>query len=122
MIEKPKLSPISENKFELIEEYSVTLTTGELITIEKGYQTNGADIPRLLWRIYPPFSPEYMPAVVVHDYLCDIADALTDKKERKSAFLFADKAFKDILQQLEISKIKIFLFYNAVRLHHSIRG
>lgn len=122
MIEKPILIPISENKFQLAADYSVKLTTGETVLIYKGYQTNGADIPRLLWRIYPPFSPEYMPAVVLHDYLCDLADEKADQKERKQAFLFADKAFKDILKQLNISKIKISLFYNAVRFHHILKG
>ena len=122
MIDKPILVPISEYKFKLVKDYSVKLTTGETVLVYSGYETNGADIPRFLWRLYPPFSPEYMPAVVIHDYLCDLADEKTDKKERKQAFLFADKAFKDILQQLEISKIKVFLFYNAVRLHHTLKG
>lgn len=122
MIEKPILVPISDNKFKLVKDYSVRLTTGETVLVYSGYETNGADIPRFLWRLYPPFSPEYMPAVVIHDYLCDLADEKTDKKERKTAFLFADKAFKDILQQLNISKIKVFLFYNAVRLHHKLKG
>lgn len=122
MIEKPILIPINGNKFQLVADYSVKLTTGETVLIYKGYQTNGADIPRFLWRLYPPFSPEYMPAVVVHDYLCDLADEKTDKKERKMAFLFADKAFNDILKQLNISKIKVSLFYNAVRLHHILKG
>lgn len=122
MIEKPILIPISDNKFKLVKDYSVKLTTGEAVLVYSGYETNGADIPRFLWRLYPPFSPEYMPAVVIHDYLCDLADEETDKNERKTAFLFADKAFKNILQQLEISKIKVFLFYNAVRLHHTLKG
>lgn len=121
-LEKPILKPVSDNKFQLVADYSVKLTSGETVLIYKGYQTNGADIPRLLWRLYPPYSPEYMPAVVIHDYLCDLADEKTDKKERKNAFLFADKAFKDILKQLNISKIKISLFYNAVRLHHKLKG
>lgn len=122
MIEKPILVPISEYKFKLVKDYSVKLTTGETVLVYSGYETNGADIPRFLWRLYPPFSPEYMPAVVIHDYLCDLADEKTDKHERKRAFFFADRAFKDILQQLEISKIKVFLFYNAVRLHHIVKG
>ena len=122
MIEKPILVPISDNKFKLIKDYRVKLTTGETVLVYSGYETNGADIPRILWRIYPPFSPEYMPAVGIHDYLCDLADGKTDKHERKMAFLFADKAFKDILQQLNVSKIKVFLFYNAVRLHHKLKG
>lgn len=122
MIEKPVLIPISDNKFKLVKDYSIRLTTGETVLVYSGYETNGADIPRFLWRLYPPFSPEYMPAVVIHDYLCDLADEVSDKQGRKEAFLFADKAFKNILEQLNISKIKVFLFYNAVRLHHKLKG
>jgi len=42
------------------------------IVISEGYYTNGANIPRLLWRLIPPNDPSVFPAVVVHDYLCEV--------------------------------------------------
>jgi len=42
------------------------------IIISEGYYTNGANIPRLLWRLIPPNDPSVFPAVVVHDYLCEV--------------------------------------------------
>lgn len=121
-MDKPILKPLSKNLFEVVEEYCVVLDCSDVICVPCGYKTNGADIPRLFWRIYPPNSPEYMPAVVVHDYLCDQADELTDKKERKQAFLYADKAFNEILGRLGVRFLKRQLFYRAVRLHHLIRN
>ena len=44
------------------------------VVVPKGYETNGADIPRALWVFVPPFGPKFLPAVVVHDYLCAIKE------------------------------------------------
>ena len=41
------------------------------LLIPKGYFTNGANIPRLLWRLIPPNDPMIFPGVVIHDFLCD---------------------------------------------------
>ena len=30
----------------------------------------GANVHRLFWSIIPPFKSKYLPAVIVHDYLC----------------------------------------------------
>ena len=77
-IKRPVLKPYSKDKFELVESYSVTMPIFkseliEEITVEvpKGYKTNGANIPRIFWSIFPPNSPEYLSAVIAHDYLCD---------------------------------------------------
>lgn len=121
-IKPPHIRPISENLYELVRPYRVKLASGETITVSNGYKTNGADIPRFLWRLFPPNSPEYMPAVVVHDFLCDKADELTDKNQRKQAFLHADNAFAEILQRLNVPKWKRWLFYKGVRLHHTVRS
>ncbi len=41
------------------------------IVVPSGYTTNGADVPRLFWSFFPPNRSDYLPAVIVHDYLCD---------------------------------------------------
>lgn len=83
----PKLHPTNKNTFVLLEEYRCLD-----VVVPKGYETNGADIPRLFWSWVPPFKPKYLPAVVVHDYLCEL------KEYNK-----ADKYFKDILEEIEDS-------------------
>ena len=118
MIKLPILSPLRNGCYLLQRDYDIKLQNGDLIHIDKGYQTNGADIPRIFWRLYPPYSPEYMPAVLVHDYLCDVA---MQQENRDDAFLDADNAFLDVLTQLNVNKIKRIIFYNAVRAWHKLR-
>ena len=118
---RPQLEPLDGGHYRLLKPYLYTTKDGSAIIVPKGYITNGADIPRFFWRIYPPFSPEYMPAVIVHDYLCDIADSMTDKENRADAFKFADDVFREILLKLGVSMVRATLFYNAVRLHHAFK-
>ena len=116
------LTPLSNGNYILTKTYKIRLDNGDLITVPKGYQTNGADIPRLFWRLYPPYSPEYMPAVVIHDYLCDKAiETAKDKKDLQDLFLYADNAFREILEKLNIKPSKVKTFYNAVRFWHKVR-
>lgn len=115
------ISPIDNGHYIVKKTYNIKLNNGDLIIVNKGYRTNGADVPRALWRLYPPYSPEYMPAVVIHDYLCDKAvETAKDKKELQEKFLYADNAFREILEKLDISKTKIKIFYNAVRFWHKV--
>ena len=116
------LAPLSNGNYILTKSYKIRLDNGDLITVPKGYQTNGADIPRIFWRLYPPYSPEYMPAVVIHDYLCDKAvETAKDKKDLQALFLYADNAFREILEKLNIKQSKVKTFYNAVRFWHKLR-
>lgn len=117
-IRRPILKPFSKDRFELVEPYSVTaLNTSrselvEEITVEvpKGYKTNGANVPRIFWSIFPPNSPEYLSAVVVHDYLCD-----------KSSYKLADEILKEMMGVLGVAKWKAYAFYFACRLYHKIK-
>lgn len=59
----PVLKPTFSNKFILDNDYEL-----EGIKIKKGYETNGADIPRLFWWFVPPFKPKYLPAIIIHDF------------------------------------------------------
>ena len=117
-IKRPVLKPYSKDRFELVEPYSVTLhniSKSELveeITVEvpKGYKTNGANVPRILWSVLPPNSPEYLSAAVVHDYLCDA-----------KLYALADEALKQIMTNLSVAKWKIYCFYYACRIWHKVR-
>ena len=116
------LGALSNGNYILKQPYKIELNNGDLIVIHRGYETNGADIPRLFWRLYPPYSPEYMPAVVIHDFLCDRAvETAKDKKDLQELFLYADNAFREILEKLNIKPSKVKTFYNAVRFWHKVR-
>lgn len=58
---------------------------------------------------------EYLSAAIVHDYLTDLAI------EGKISFLDADKVFKEMLVELEVSKLDVFLLYTSVRLYHIVK-
>ncbi len=109
-IRRPILKPFDKASFEIIEDYEVTLSNGEKIAIPKGYKTNGADVPRILWSIFPPNSPEYLSAVIVHDYLCDLEQ-----------YKKADMALKDMMKRLKVAKWKVYAFYYGCRTYHKIR-
>jgi len=100
MYSKIKVSPEKPFGYKLLEDFSY-----KDITVPKGYITNGADIPRIFWSFIPPYSPELLPAIVVHDFLCDLE--LYEK---------ADLYFKEALIELEISPIKVFTLYGGVNL------
>ena len=115
---RPQLEPLDGGHYRLLKPYIYNTNKGGVIAVPKGYITNGADIPRFFWRLYPPFSPEYMPAVIVHDYLCDIAEQDGNDKEK---FKYADEIFREILLKLGVSKVRATLFYKAVRLWHTVK-
>lgn len=115
-IKRPILKPYSKDRFELVEPYSVTMPIFselvEEITVEvpKGYKTNGANVPRILWSIFPPNSPEYLSGVIAHDYLCDA-----------KLYALADEALRHIMANLGVAKWKIYCFYYACRVWHKLR-
>ena len=104
----PILKPYSSNTFVLVEDY-----TYEDIKVTKGFETNGADIPRILWSIVPPFKPKYLPAVVIHDYLIKVAITNED-------IIVANYYFEKILLEIENS-FKTRAMINAVRLYWKIK-
>lgn len=100
----PRISPTQDNKYVLLDDYKILD-----VTVPKFYKTNGADIPRILWVIIPPFKPKYLPAVIAHDYLCDL------EKYKK-----ADDTFEKILFEIEKSwKTKMMVW--AVRAYHKLK-
>ena len=79
------------------------------IRVPKGYESNGANIPRAFWWLIPPFKPKYQPAYIIHDYLCD-----------KEKYVLADKLFSEVLLEIEKSwATKLMIF--AVKLYHKIK-
>lgn len=108
-MDKVTLKPYSKDKFELVHSYNY-----EDITIPCGFCTNGADIPRVLWSVFPPNRPEYLSAVVVHDYLCDEA------MYGRGSYKYADEMFYKALRELGVNALKSALFYYACRAWHKI--
>lgn len=93
-MEYPVLKPTIDNTFVVVHSYEY-----KDVVIPTGYETNGADIPRVFWSYVPPFKPKYLPAVLVHDYLCS-----------KGLYGKADEYFDEILKSIEDSlKTKVMV-------------
>lgn len=102
------VKPYSKDRFEVVEDY---IYWG--IRVPKGFKTNGADIPRVFWSFFPPNSPEYLSAVVLHDYMC--------AKKKIYGYEWADKLFYQALIEIGVSKWKAKLFYFWVKWYHKLK-
>jgi len=102
MYELVKVSPMPNHRYRVLEPISY-----QDILIPEGYPTNGANIPRPLWVFLPPNRSDYLPAVIVHDYLCDLGE-----------YKKADDYFEEILHELKIGKIATFVMTKGVRIYH----
>lgn len=79
-----------------------------IITVEAGYKTDFASVPRLFWRIFPPHGP-YVPATVVHDWLCDLAGSTgVDSATTHNIFLEA-------MEVLRVPVWKRAIMYRGVK-------
>ena len=104
-MEKLVLSPTVNNRFIVEKDFIY-----KDVLVPKGYPTNGANIPRLFWCLIPPFKPKYLPAVVLHDFLCD-------KEEYKKA----DEVFEEVLFEIEKS-LETWVMSKAVKIYHKLKG
>ena len=120
-IKRPIIKPMSKDNYEVVEDYLYNN-----LVVPKGYKTNGANIPRIFWSIFPPNSPEYLSAIIVHDFICDVAtgDAkcpVLFGKTQEEIFEYADNNLKTMMIELGCSKLKVNIFYWSVRLYHKIK-
>lgn len=130
-VKRPLLKPFDKDKFELMQDYEYQTdflqireaSEPKLVQIPKGYKTNGANVPRLFWCIFAPNSPEYLSAVLVHDFLCDEAELKfkSDKRHGRHLFLFADAVLKQMMGELGVKRWKFQCFYYACRAWHKLR-
>ena len=92
----------------LLQPYRVRLRElgDRVIEAPRGFETDFASVPRLFWRIVPPWG-RYSPAAVIHDYLY-----CTGMVSRP----MADRAFLSIMERLGVAPWKRLTMYWAVRL------
>ena len=100
-----KLQPLQSHKFKLLDDLEY-----KDVVVPKGYKTNGADIPRVFWSIYPPNRSDFLPAVIIHDYLCD-----------KGEYRKADDLFEECLKELGVKRFDVVVLVGAVRLYHRLK-
>jgi len=82
------------------------------VLIYKGYLTDGASIPQYLWSIVgTPYSPRFITAAIVHDYMCD----------NKYPVGLMSEVFRQLLQLSNVSKFKADLMFKAVYAYKTIK-
>ena len=102
------VQPIAKDKFRVYKDLSY-----QGVYIPKGFVTNGANTPRIFWSLFPPNSPEYLSAVVIHDYMCANVD--------KYGYEKADRYFYDAMLEIGVSKWQSKLFYFWVKWYHRFK-
>lgn len=106
-ITKLKLKPINDDKCILEADYIYSIN-GFLITVPKGFITDGASIPKSLQWIYEPFG-EYIKGAVIHDYLYS---KYNDTGINRT---LADKIFDFIMKETGVNAKTRRKFYVAVK-------
>lgn len=109
MEEKLILTPAGFKTWELVKPFKTSIYNYEIV-VPKGFKTDLASTPRLLWVLLPPFG-RYSQAAVVHDYLYRIEH---DRKE-------ADAIFYELMLRYDTYKWKARLMWLAVRLFGGIK-
>ena len=100
-----KVNIVDDNVFILFEDVVVE-SLGYNITVKKGFDFDGASIPKWLWSIYgSPLNGNYVVASLIHDGL------YASQKVSKSV---SDKIFLDIMKQSNVGYIKRTSMYLAV--------
>ncbi len=88
------------------------------IVINKGYSWNGANISKCFWRIIgSQFNPEFLPASMVHDWLCENKYFILKGGVRVSSDIF-----RDILVDTGVNRFKANVMATAVYLFQLTQG
>ena len=102
-----KVDIIKNDVFILLEDVVVE-SLGYKITVKKGFDFDGASIPKWLWSIYgSPLNGNYVVASLIHDGL------YASQKVSKSV---SDKIFLDVMKQSNVGYIKRTSMYLAVKM------
>ena len=88
-----KVERINESIWMLLEDFTLA-TDKYIITVKKGFDFDGASIPKWLWSIYgSPLNGNYVVASLIHDGL------YASQKVSKSV---SDKIFLNIMKQSNV--------------------
>ena len=102
-----KVEKIDDQRFILLEKVTA-FSLGYRITINKGFDFDGASIPKWLWSIYgSPFTGNYVVASLIHDGLY---------ASQKVSKRISDKIFLDIMKQSNVGYVKRTSMYLAVKM------
>jgi hypothetical protein len=79
-----------------------------IITVPKGFITDGASVPRAFWSIFPPFGASFY-AAVIHDWL------YSKKSNHSFTRAQCDEIFKEAMFNTNMTWVSRGLIYRSVR-------
>ena len=88
--EKPAVRPLKGSDYELAQDFCFRATVDRVwdvvVHVKPGFKTDGASIPRLLWRVFgSPYDPDIFPSAIGHDAL--YRGEIVPRKDADAAFL-----------------------------------
>ena len=87
--DKPAIRPLKGTDYVLAEDFYFPATVGGwdvVVHVAPGFRTDGASIPRLLWRILgSPYDPDVIADAIAHDAL--YRGEIVPRKDADAAFL-----------------------------------
>ena len=119
--DKPAVRPLKGSDYELAQDFYFPTTVGGdghggpphtiawdvVVHVKPGFRTDGASIPRLLWRVFgSPYDPDIFPDAIAHDAL--YRGEIVPRKD-------ADRAFLKMMEKSGVPKKKRRLIYRGVR-------
>lgn len=107
---RPQLMPPEKTggNWELASDWSL-IYDGDEYKLPAGFGTDGASIPRFLWRLCgTPLEVPRLYAALVHDWLYSGGDVTASRED-------ADKLYRDIQIALDVSRVKAYVEYYALR-------
>lgn len=108
---KPSVRPLSGTDYELAQKFLFRATVDRVwdvvVRVRPGFRTDGASIPRLLWRVFgSPYDPDIFAAAIAHDAL--YCGEILPRKD-------ADVAFLKMMARSGVPAKKRRLIYRGVR-------
>lgn len=96
-------------------EYYRSENKNEVLVVPKGFKSDFATTPRIVWSLFPPFG-SYAKSAVLHDFLCEKFHAgLCSRK-------FADLIFLESMKAVGVNKITRNVLYFSVRFYAGLKG
>lgn len=89
--EKPAIRPLEGSDYELGQKFvfhaTVACAWDVEVRVKPGFRTDGASIPRLLWRVFgSPYDPDIFAAAIGHDAL--YRGEIVPRRDADAAFLY----------------------------------
>lgn len=100
------ISPYPDGRTWYLDRAFAYVRDGMTIKVPRGFETDLASVPRVLWNVFPPWDT-YGPAAVVHDWLYWSQPVTRDE---------ADAIFREAMSVLLVPRWKAWSIYLGVHL------